>query len=509
MTLRIWISILCLNLLGTGWAGELTLGSLFQDHMVLQRDMPVPVWGTAEVGQPVTVKFAGQSQSTTVGEDGKWRVDLDPMPASFQPRTLTVSTDPQTADGDRQCADVLVGEVWICSGQSNMQMGIAGVKELQELVPMAKNIRSFRVENTVSFEESDTCGGTWEVEVPNSAVAFGFAYFLEAAVDAPVGVILSCWGSSSIEAWMPRDLTEHVPQFKTVMDEFDGHTEFHQQIRKALNGPKPWSRAEDILMRRQPNIVYNAMMKPLAPYACRGLAWYQGERNARAVTGMPDEPWYYRNICMREYGKALQCWVGRYRELWQKEDLHFLVVMLPGYAKGLEKQAENPNAPSWAWMRESQLQSLELPGCSVATTIDLGHLTNIHPKDKLPIGQRLALLAQRDTLGMNVVAEGPVMQRIENLEDRIVVHYENAAGLTTSDGTLPKAFWIADDSRKWVQAKSEIIGETVVLSSSKLSSSKLKRPLHVRYAFAAKPEVNLVNKAGLPARPFRSDSFLP
>ncbi|MEP4078346.1 sialate O-acetylesterase [Haloferula sp.] len=492
--------IILLGAAGMAFAGELRVGSLFKDHMVLQRDMTVPVWGSADPGETITVEFASQKKSAEADANGRWQVRLDPLATSFKSRKMTVSS-PATS---MEISDVLVGEVWICSGQSNMQMVANSDPNIKKLTPKQEHLRTFAVKRTVAFEEQEYLEGSWNLKGPDSAVAFSFAYFLEQSIDVPVGIILSCWGSSSIEAWMPRDLTEKVPQFKTVMEEFDANTEFHTEIKAALDANKPWNRTMDILMRRQPNIVYNAMMKPLAPYACRGLVWYQGERNARTVTGMPDKPWYYRNICMTEYGSALQHWIRRYRQEWQKEDLHFMVVMLPGYAKGLEKKADSPTAPSWAWMRESQLEALELPDCSVATTIDLGHPTNIHPKDKLPIGQRLALLAQRDTLGMEIVAEGPVMKRVEVSGDQLVVHYDHAEGLKTKNGAAPAAFWLSDKSGKWVPAEAEIKGTTVVLSSP-----ELPRPLYVRYAFAAKPTVNLVNSAGLPGRPFRTDSFKP
>ena len=178
--------------------------------------------------------------------------------------------------------------------------------------------------------------------------------------------------------------------------------------------------------------------------------------------------------------------------------------MLPGFAKGLERQAARPDQRSWAWMRESQLKVLDLPHTSVANTVDLGHPTNIHPSDKLPIGKRLALLAARNTLGQDVQALGPVFKRIDSKGDRLIVHFDHATGLKTLDGKPPMGFWLADDARKWHMADAEIKGNSVVLSSSELSE-----PRHVRYAFAGKPDVNLVNEADLPAYPFRTDEFQP
>jgi len=504
------------------WPGtllaELTVGSPFTDHAVLQRDMPIPVWGSADAGTNVTVEFAGQSKSSIADAQGHWKAVLDSMPANATGQVLKVSA----ADDDVSFSNVVVGEVWICSGQSNMQFSIGPVREVKALVPSAKNIRTFDVKRTVAFTEQDRLQGKWVEQHPNSAVAFSFAYFLQEAGDVPVGIILACWGSSSIEAWMPRDLTESVPHFKTIMDEFDADTKTRKRIEGILAGPKPWPKGDDIFLRRQPNILFNAMIQPLVPYACRGLVWYQGERNTQSMHGMLKKPWFSRNSGMLKYGHTLNAWIGRYRQEWADDKMHFLVVMLPGFYKPMvtgpqpdPKTKENarfegvsvvehPAIHSWAWMRESQLKALELPHTAVVNTIDLGDAKNIHPKDKLPIGQRLALLAARDTLGQDVEADGPKMERVESQGGQLVVHFTHADGLKTLNGNAPTAFWLADDSARWVKAEAELKGETVVLRSPKLET-----PLYVRYAFAGKPNVNLVNAVGLPACPFRTDTFKP
>ena len=208
------------------------------------------------------------------------------------------------------------------------------------------------------------------------------------------------------------------------------------------------------------------------------------------------------------YGDVLKQWIQRLRKEWGNDEMNFLIVMLPGYGNilptGPEKSPESPVAHSWAWMREAQLQALDLPNTGVANTIDLGDVKNVHPKDKLPVGQRLALLAARDTLGKDIEAQGPVKSEVEVREDSIVVSFDHAEGLKTTNGAPPSGFWITDDSGKWVRAGARIEGETVVLKSA-----ELKNPLYVRYAFAGMPKVNLVNAAGLPAYPFRTDSFKP
>jgi sialate O-acetylesterase len=489
-TFAIFVLFVLAGLMSDKAFAELFVALPCSDNAVFQRDMPVPIWGKADADTTVTVKFAGQTKTGQVDTEGRWQVDLDPIVASFDPAELTITS---SADGQKLVIkNILVGEVWICSGQSNMQMEHQKVPAVKALIPSVKNIRKLTIKQTVAFTEQDTCQGQWQVQHPDSAVAFAFAYFLEQAAEVPVGIVQTCWGSSSIEGWMPRDMTESLPHFQKQMQAFDADQEKQTRIKSILDGPKPWGRKNDIFLRIQPNVIYNAIMHPLAPMACRGIVWYQGEANAKNVRSM------------LQYGETLPAWIQRYREEWGREDLHFMVVMMPGYAKGLKDQTAHPAAPSWAWMRESQLNILNLPHTSVANTIDLGMVNNIHPTDKLPIGKRLALLAARDTLDQEVVASGPVINRVEPNRDQLVVHFFNATGLRTLDGNPPAGFWISGDSEEWVKAETVLSGETVVLSARGLA-----KPRFVRYAFAGKPAVNLVNGADLPARPFRTDSFKP
>lgn len=488
----------------TAVLAELTIASPFTDHGVLQRDQTVPVWGTADAGVAITVKFAGQSHRVKADGKGKWKVTLTPMPANSRGQSLKVK-------GPRgemiEVKDLLIGEVWICSGQSNMKMEINRAPKVEALVPQIKNVRSFEVKRTVAFAEQNRLEGKWVEEPPNSAVACSFAFYLEDLGEVPVGIILASWGSSSLEAWMPRSLTEVSPHFKTMMEEFDADTETRERIEAILQ-KKSWGNQDDIFLRRQSNILYNAMIHPLIPYACRGVVWYQGERNTQSMNGMVEQPWYGRHSGMLKYGETLQHWMRCYRERWQQEEFHFLVVMLPGYYKavrtGPREGAAHPASHSWAWMRESQLKALELPDTGVVNTIDLGDVKNIHPKDKLPIGYRLALLAADDVLGKEIASRGPQLDKVVRREGSLVVTWKNGNGLKTTDGKAPSEFWITDESKKWFRAEAKIEAERVVLSSK-----QVKAPLYVRYAFVGKPEVNLVNGAELPAYPFRTDSFVP
>ncbi len=491
MRIRTAIVLLVLGA-GSALQADVAPSSMFGDGMVLQRQMDVPVWGRAAAGEKVTVQFAGQSKSATADKDGKWMIKLDPLKASGKGAVLTVSGKNKIAFND-----VLVGEVWICSGQSNMQMGRRSVPELEKLLGAAqkKPIRHFAVTTFVSFKPMDNCLGKWSIQPAGSAVAFGFSYYLHEILQVPVAVIQTCWGSSSIEGWMPLDMTKQLPHFAKIMEGFE--TKDKARVAKLLDdarkhprgAPHCWARRDNIYLRTRPNILYNAMMHPLAPTATRGLVWYQGEANA----SKPEL-----------YAKSLPAWVKRLRKQWSRDDLHFLAVMLPGFGRvgGANRDVEYPDNLSWAWFREAQMKVLELPGAGVANTIDLGDVKNIHPRDKAPIGKRLALLAARDVNGRKVIAEGPRFKSIAISGSAVTVSFDNAEGLKTKDGKAPRQFWLAGKDQKWVKAVAEIKGQTVVVSADGLAD-----PIAVRYAFAGFPKVNLVNRAGLPAYPFRTDTW--
>jgi len=483
----------------------LKVASIFSNHMVLQRDLPVLVWGKAKAGTKVTVDFSNQTQTATTNSSGDWKLQLKPLKGSFSPKQMTISSDNNQII---TFVDILVGEVWVCSGQSNMAFTIDAIKGINVLKDSAKKIRSFSVKRTVSLTEQTTMEGTWEPSIPNSAVAFSFAYYLQEHANVPIGIILTAWGSSSIEAWMPRDLTTKLPYFKTIMQEFDKDISRIERINNILSGPKPWPIKDDIYLRRQPNVLFNAMMKPIAPYTIKGIIWYQGERNTLSMHGSIEKPWFKNTSGMLNYKEALQVWIKRYRQEWNNDQMNFMIVMLPRFTSTLStsptKDNDHPSAHSWAWMRESQLSTSSLPNVSVVNTIDLGDPDNIHPLDKLPIGQRLAKLAARDTLHKNIEAQGPIFKKAEIFDLNITLHFEHDDGLITNNGKAPAEFWLANNNQQWAKAEAKIVNNKIILTSD-----QIKRPLYVRYAFTGAPEVNLVNRYGLPTQPFRTDNFKP
>jgi sialate O-acetylesterase len=467
---------------------ELRVSPMFGDHMVLQREIPIPVWGKADPGDAITVRFAGQEVQTRAGQDGKWMLQIPPMPASAEGREFSVESKGVT----KRFQDVLVGEVWICSGQSNMQYGWGtqsqarynwgGDAEVAKLAEQAAKlpIRCYDVPCNVSFEPTDECAGTWSTALPGSAVALGFSYHLQKSLNVPVATIVTCWGSSFIEGWMPIELTSRLPHFKKIMDDFQKSESARERVEKAM---KMGIRDGMVFVRKQPNIVYNAMLHPLIPYGCRGIVWYQGEANS-------DQP--------ELYAASLPAWIGELRARWKRDDLHVLGVMLPQY--GEDKGTADPK--SWAWFREAQAKGLKLPHAAVINTIDLGDPKNIHPADKAPIVDRLARIARHDIHGEKIPARGPEYQGHKIEGTKVIITLNHAEGLTTRDGKAPDGFWLAGEDRQWHPAQAVINGATI-----EVKADGVAKPIACRYAFSNSPAVNLVNKAGLPAVPFRTDDW--
>lgn len=291
-------------------------------------------------------------------------------------------------------------------------------------------------------------------------------------------MIVTCWGSSSIEGWMPRDMTEQLPHFKEMLDRLDNSERARARIDAAI---KKGIRPGFVFVRKQVNLLYNAMLHPVIPYASRGMVWYQGEANDKK----PDE-----------YAQSLPLWMKRLRQGWGREDFHFLVVMLPGYGA----DDGRPDAKSWAWFREAQMKALAPPHTSVANTIDLGDVKNIHPPDKAPICERLALLARRDVYGEKIPAAGPRLKSFTVKGNQMLIEFDQ--GVKTRDGKPPTGFWLADKDGAWKQATATIEGDKVALQAK-----GIKMPAACRYAFSGKPDRNLANDTGLPAYPFRTDEW--
>jgi len=481
------IFLILLSCLQSKLDAQVEPSPLFGNHMVLQREMPIPVWGKSKAGEKVLVSFAGHQVTGVANKSGRWKIELPPLEASSVGREMRI-------EGKNLIIfkDVLVGEVWICSGQSNMQYGWGtespfsrynwgGDSELKSLVPKAIDmpIRSYHVEVDASLSPKDTCGGKWYQGPSASAVGFGFSYHLHQSLQVPIAVIVTCWGSSSIEGWMPLDMTKSLPHFKEEIENLfmlPSVSRINRAIETGVRDGFVW-------LRKRPNLLYNAMFHPIIPYACRGVVWYQGEANANRPS---------------QYKKSLSLWIQRIRQGWGRDDLHFLAVMLPGYGA----DDGYPNKKSWAWFREAQMNANNLSHVNVVNTIDLGDAKNIHPSDKAPIASRLALLAREKIYGEKISSRGPMYKEHSIVGNKMILSFSVRNSLKTVDGENPRGFWLADEKGAWHEAKSAIEGKKVILYSDNIPDPKA-----CRYAFSGKPDVNLVDGEGLPTYPFRTDNW--
>ena len=459
---------------------------LFADRMVLQRDVPAPVWGWADPGEKVTVEFAGQSKTATAEPSGRWLVKLDPMPASAEPRTLTVSAaNPKSEILNPKFKDVLVGDVWLCSGQSNMRgQGVAAEDAAGANYPQIRVLSvNPSAESYDAAEPTETFEGykaAWELCTPDAAkhfsrAAFYFAEALHAQHKVPVGVIVSSFDGSSIEAWMPKDTLAALPEYNVG-----------GSFRPAWN--LSWGGGAS------PFIRYNAHIAPLAPFALRGVLWYQGESNANALTSI-------------RYRDLLALMIRDWRRLFGNDSLPFVAIQLHSFGKLDTARPPGERRETWIEMEESQLAvARTVPHVGCAVTLDLAKEQSLHPPDKKSIGRRAALVARKVAYGEDIIACGPLYKAMKVEGDKVRVSFELLGGGLEARGGEPlKYFAIAGEDRKWAWADAKIEGDTVVVSSP-----KVKAPVAIRYAWGSgQQEATLSNKAGLPAPAFRTDDWAP
>lgn len=503
-------STLCLVLtwpalvLGVGaLSGGVQLPPHFSNHMVLQREMNVPIWGMAGAGESVSVEFAGQKQTATAGADGRWRVDLAPMAASAESRTMVV-----TGGGGGPAAridDVLVGEVWLCSGQSNMDFTVAktakyyfaGVNHEAEEVAAATYplIRMFTGEWSRTYAPQTTVAGAWRVCSSEtvrefSAIGYFFARDLQREIHVPIGILTETYGASTAQAWIRRETIAASPTLKPMLDEFDAAVKAYvppteEELKRwrdavdraKVEGKRPprQPHPNPVLDQHNPTVLFNGMIAPIVPSALRGVLWYQGE----SITP-PKELFPLWNETL----------ITDWRKLWGYE--------FPFYFVQLAALKNNSNNPT---VREEQAAALALPGTGMAVTIDIGDPDNVHPKNKQDVGARLVRIALARVYGRPLEYSGPVYASMQVEGQAIRVSFTHLGGGLVARGGPLKTFVIAGADRKFVPADARIEGDTVVVSSPEVPT-----PVAVRYAWENYPEgCNLYNTAGLPAAPFRTD----
>ncbi|MBS1705024.1 MAG: sialate O-acetylesterase [Armatimonadetes bacterium] len=651
-----WIALAALSLGQPDLEPTLKLPAVFSDGMVLQRDMPVPIWGWSHPGEKVTVTFRGQSISTTADVSGKWKVTLDSLTAGG-PDELGVFDE----DQDIIVRDILVGDVWICSGQSNMAFPLSQAKNSTTLMQEADQprIRLFKVGFAASDRPLLDVKGRWRVSTPQSAASFSavgylFGKALSESEKVPIGLIETCWGGSSAEAWTPFGALSLDPELKPILIRYDRAKvenrakleKYRQESKKyrpkihpdranlgfARGWASPifddsvwntmmvpgywedqvksldidgavWFRTEvevppgaagsDVILKlgqiadydtvywngqmvgmtgtsedepfetpraykisgrlvlsgkntlavrvfnrkdkggfgsepedmgvvgldgavipiagrwryhvetslspdaikplelpfgpghpQAPANLFNGMVAPIVPLAVKGVAWYQGESNAERA---------------KQYRTLLTRLISSWRTSFHQSDLPFLLVQLPNFRERLDF----PSEAEWAEIREAQLMALKLPKVGMAVTIDLGEANDIHPRNKLPVAERLADAAMQVVYYTTARGQSPFFDTYKIEGSKIRVLFRNTVGsLTTVDGEPPKGFAIAGADGKFIWAQAKIDGESVVIWHE-----KVPQPKYVRYAWADNPLCNLVNRVGLPASPFRTDTL--
>jgi sialate O-acetylesterase len=445
------------------------LPSIIGDNMVLQRDRAVPVWGWDDAGAKVTVILGEAKATATADANGRWAVELPAMKAGG-PHTMTIEgTDTVTLK------NILVGEVWVCSGQSNMEWTVQSSDNPQQEIAAANHpmIRHIKIPHVpMDTPQNNVPSDGWRVCSPETvagftAVGYYFGRHLNKELDVPIGLIGSNWGGTRIEPWTPPVGFQSVPALKDIADNLANF---------------PTKNAEGKVNHQSPLALYNGMIHPLLPFAIRGAIWYQGESNNGE--GML----YY------EKKKAL---INGWRSVWNDPNMPFYFVQLAPYRYG-----GDPTRLAGIW--EAQLKSLDIPNTGMAVTVDIGNVTDIHPRNKQDVGKRLALWALAKTYGeTGLVYSGPLYKSLKIDGNKAIVSFDHVGGgLVSRDGQPLTHFQVAGESGEFVAAQAEIVGDTVVVSAESVA-----KPVAVRFAWHQEAEPNLSNKDGLPASPFRTDSW--
>ncbi|MEW6235436.1 MAG: sialate O-acetylesterase [Candidatus Omnitrophota bacterium] len=475
---------------------------LFSDGMVLQQGKSVPVWGTADEGENVAVQFQDQKAAAKT-ENGKWMVRLENLKPGGPYQMMITGNNMVMID------NILVGEVWICSGQSNMQWRVADCNNAQVEIDYANfpEIRLITVPRLVAGKPQAEFSGKWEECNPNtvanfSAVAYYFGRELHQKQNIPVGLIHTSWGGTPAESWTSESCLQKEPDFKPILDRWnerlsnfsvvldrleDQYTQWRSAADDAESQGKPVPAAPSIPEdpRRhpwRPSGLYNSMISPLIPYGIQGAIWYQGESNA-------DRAYQYRKL----FAAMIQNW----RDDWGQGDFPFLFVQLANFIT-------SPPGLAWAELREAQTMAIEnLANVGMAVTIDIGDPRNIHPGNKQDVGKRLELAAEKIAYGQDVVYSGPIYESMNVEGNMIRLRFQHVGGgLVSKGGDELKGFAVAGEDQEFRPAQAIIDRDTVVVSSA-----WVRNPIAVRYAWKDNPECNLYNAEGLPASPFRTDDW--
>ena len=510
----------CLNVA----SGEVRMPAVFSDHMVLQRDRPLPIWGWADPSEKIRVAFGSEKAETTAGADGAWQCILRAQPVSAKGQTLTIEGKNQI-----HIEDVLLGDIWLCSGQSNMEWGLGGCDAPEDIQKADfPGIRHFGVELHFAATPQKDVKGRWSVCTPQTspgftAVGFYFARRVFQETGVPIGLLRSSVGGTNIELWMSQETLMNTPALGSYGKMMrDSLAQYQTDLAASLPAVEAWTKeSRDAMTSGRPIpmppmipdfpfgekafrprcvTLHNGMIRPLVPFALRGVLWYQGENNAGGVEDG------------KQYVEKKRAMISDWRKWFGDPDLPFYFVQLASW----QAATNDPGlADGWAFFRDAQRQCLSIPHTGMAVATDVGDALDIHPKNKFDIGERLARWALRNEYSKEIECSGPLYkaQKIEG--NQLVVEFEHVGSglmIGLKDGRAPvieakdqklARFAIAGEDRKWMWADAKIEGEKVICSHPQIA-----KPVAVRYAFSMNPEgANLYNREGLPASPFRSDDW--
>lgn len=482
---------------------EITLPALFSDHMVLQQNRPITVWGSATPGERVTVAIGGQQITTDADGSGAWLVQLSPLTAGG-PHTLKV-----TGTNEHVFNNVLIGDVWICSGQSNMAFALNRVNNAEEEIATANypNIRLFTVKRDAAQTPRSDVTGSWAVCDSQSAKSFSaVGYFfgrrLNTTLGVPIGLINTSWGGTPVEAWTALSALQNTPEYAPLEANWDkALSNYAMAQEKYETAVETWKIAADSAKAaggkapnrpgaprgpnhpHRPAILYNGMIAPLTPFPIAGAIWYQGESNAGRA-------YQYRTL----FPTMIQNW----RAEWGQGDFPFFFVQLANY----KTVKDQPGDSDWAELREAQSMTLKLPNTGQAVIIDIGEADDIHPRNKQDVGLRLALAAETVAYGKKQAYSGPVYKSMTIKRKKVTLTFDHVNGGLKTKGDKLQGFAIAGADQKFVWAEAKIVGNTI-----EVWSKDIAKPVAVRYAWADNPVCNLYNGADLPASPFRTDTW--
>lgn len=503
--------------LSAGYLGaEIRLPAVFGSHMVIQRDIPLKIWGRAEPGEVIRLHMAGQTVDAKADMSGRWSAFFKAMEAGGEPLTLDIkgSLSPEI-----RLEDILVGEVWVCSGQSNMEWTLARTHSPSAEIQRADQpgIRLFHVPRRTAVVPEEDVEAEWTLCTPHtarafSAIAYYFGREIHTVTGLPVGLISTSWGGTRIEPWTPPEGFEAVPEAADILDTVeDARKAYLINVGQVLPDFQQWveraARAveENVEPPMPPELpvhpldnpqhataLYNGMVHALVPFGIRGAIWYQGEAN--------------RNDGLL-YAKKMEALIKGWRKVWGQGDFPFFWVQLAPYNYAYNREMSGGDVPDFKRLPliwEAQQEALAIPNTGMAVITDIGNLYDIHPRNKVEVGRRLALWARAKIHGeKDLVHCGPLYRSMAVEGNGIRIHFDHTAGgLISLDDEVLTWFEIAGADRIFYKATAEIDGHTVVVSSPRVTD-----PAAVRFGWHQLAEPNLANSAGLPASPFRTDRW--